>query len=453
MESGSSPPSAPAPTPGPGRVRRAVVLVTLIAAGETIFLLPFVVARIFRPTLLSVLEITNLQLGAAFSLYGLVAMLSYFPGGPLADRFSARRLITLALLATSPGGVVLAFQPPLLTIFLIYAYWGLTTILLFWAALIRATREWGGASSQGKAFGFLDGGRGLVTALLGLFSVAVFSSVMPEDAADATTEQRADALRQVILWCVGLHLAVAAAVWIVLPTSPDRLTDERESRERKEAGEHRRHTWEGVKHALRLPAVWIQSVIIICAYVGYKGTDDFSLYARDVLGYDEVAAAELGALSLWLRPVAAVGAGFLADRIRPSRATLLSFLLILAGSALLASGWIPPDGRYLLLLGIITASLGIHALRGLYFAIMGETRIPLAFTGSAVGIVSVIGYTPDVFFGPLMGHLLDRSPGAVGHQHLFAVIAAFAVVGLIATWRLIAGGLLSAHNVESGFTP
>lgn len=414
---------------GPGKIRRAVALVTLIAAGEAIFLLPFVVARIFRPTLLSVFEISNLELGAAFSLYGIIAMASYFPGGPLADRFSARNLIVIALLSTSLGGFVLAFEPSLNAILFVYAYWGLTTILLFWAALIRATREWGGVDAQGKAFGFLDGGRGLVAALLGLFSVSVFSSVMPENAADATPSQKAEALREVILWCVGFHVFVAALVWIILPPALAKGSSLVAENSQRRVG----RSFDGVKNALRRPAVWMQSLIIICAYVGYKGTDDFSLYAQDVLGYDEVAAAKLGALSLWLRPVSAVAAGFLADRISASRSTLISFVLVLAGSALLASGWIPPDGRILLLAGIVTSSLGIHALRGLYYAIMGETRIPLAFTGSAVGVVSVVGYTPDVFFGPLMGYLIDRSPGAAGHEHVFAVIAAFAAVGFIAT--------------------
>ncbi len=50
------------------RTRSAVIMATLIVAGETVFLLPFVVARIFRPTFLDVFGITNLQLGAAFAL-------------------------------------------------------------------------------------------------------------------------------------------------------------------------------------------------------------------------------------------------------------------------------------------------------------------------------------------------------------------------------------------------
>ena len=78
-------------------------------------------------------------------------------------------------------------------------------------------------------------------------------------------------------------------------------------------------------------------------------------------------------------------------------------------------------------------SVGIYALRGIYFALFEEARVPLAFTGSAVGLVSVIGYTPDIFMGPLMGYLIDRSPGALGHRRVFGVLAAFGAVGLIST--------------------
>ena len=56
-----------------------------------------------------------------------------------------------------------------------------------------------------------------------------------------------------------------------------------------------------------------------------------------------------------------------------------------------------------------------------------------ATQGRTAGLVSVLGFTPDVFMGPLMGVLLDGSPGLPGHQHVFMVVAAFGVVGLGAT--------------------
>ena len=53
--------------------------------------------------------------------------------------------------------------------------------------------------------------------------------------------------------------------------------------------------------------------------------------------------------------------------------------------------------------------------------------------GSAIGVVSLVGFTPDVFMGPMMGVLLDNAPGVLGHQHVFAAVAVFGAVGLIAT--------------------
>jgi len=413
-------------TPGwarSSRLRRGLTLVALVMAGESIFFLPFVLARIFRPTLLEVLGLTNFQLGAAFSLYGLVAMAAYFFGGPLADRFAPRLLLTVALITTAAGGLVLASTPSLSALKWLFAYWGFTTIALFWSALIRATREWGGESLQGAAFGLLDGGRGLVTAVTGSVVVAIYAALLPTLVETASLAQRTDALRQVILIMTGLTCAAAIFLWLTLP---------------RQKSEPRRTTtvfdFGGVKRALRLPAVWLQAFIVMCAYVGFKSTDDFSLYAKEVLLLNEVEAARLGLVSLWVRPLAAIGAGVLADRLSAGRMTLLSFALIAAGSLVLATGVIGPGLLTVFLLAVTTASLGVFALRGLYFAIMGEGGIPLAITGSVVGVVSVIGYTPDVFMGPLMGWLLDGTPGAGGHRQVFAVVTGFAVAGLGASW-------------------
>ena len=183
-----------------------------------------------------------------------------------------------------------------------------------------------------------------------------------------------------------------------------------------------------------MPAVWLQAAIILCAYIGFKATDDFSLYANQVIGLNEVNAARAGVLSLWIRPVAAIGAGYLADRIGASRMTTISFALLAAGSVLLACGVIGVGMIWMFLLTVIFSSMAIFALRGLYFAIMQEGRVPMAYTGSAVGFVSLIGYTPDVFMGPLMGYLLDQSPGATGHHHVFWVVSSFALVGLVASF-------------------
>lgn len=57
------------------------ILFTLILAGEMLFSLPFHISRFFRPTFLEVFELTNTQFGDVIAVYGIIAMLAYFPGG------------------------------------------------------------------------------------------------------------------------------------------------------------------------------------------------------------------------------------------------------------------------------------------------------------------------------------------------------------------------------------
>ena len=150
-------------------------IILLILSGELIFILPYFLSRVFRPTFLKLFDLNNFELGSLFSVYGTVALFSYIFGGTLADRFEARKLISYSLILTALGGFVLASYPSYLILQILYGYWGFTSVFLFWGAMIKATRIWGGSQNQGQAFGFLDGGRGLIAALMGTIGVAIFS--------------------------------------------------------------------------------------------------------------------------------------------------------------------------------------------------------------------------------------------------------------------------------------
>ena len=401
--------------------RRLSVMLVLVIVGEMAFLLPFVITRVFRPAVLDVFGLDNTQLGTAFSVYGVLAMVAYLPGGPLADRFGSRGMMCAALLLTSAGGAVLAMIPTAPQLSLLYGFWGITTILLFWAPLIRATRNWGRGIDSGLAFGLLDGGRGLMAAVIASASVAVFASSLPDNVDAASVEQRKAALQHVILIFSAITLAGGALAWLGLPQDiPADLPDQPAFPS-------------GLRTVMRRPAVWMQAVIVLCAYVGYKGLDDLSLYGREGLELDEIQAAGLSTLSMWVRPLAAVAAGLIGDRWSVSRMTIGCFLVIVIGCGTIATGVLQPGMWTAVLLTVIATSAAVYALRGLYYAIMEESEISFSTTGSAVGLVSLVGYTPDVFMGPLMGILLDGNPGRLGHHLVFAVVGGFAFAGAITT--------------------
>lgn len=397
-------------------------LVLLILSGEAIFILPFVLPRVFRPTVLDVLEVDNVQLGLCFSVYGLVAMGSYILGGPLADKYPPRKLIAIALWLTAIGGFLFLQYPDLWLLQILYGWWGFTTIFLFWAPMIKATRVWGGANSQGKAFGFLDGGRGLTGALFSLLGVVVFSFFLSDYPADASLEQRKEAFTYVLYSSSVIIILIGILVWFFMKT---RDTGEKEILERI--------SWEDVKQVLKLPSVWLLMVIILCGYVGYKITDIISQYAEEVMHYDQVDAAKVGTLLQFLRPTTGIIFGLIADRLKITWLLVVSFVLTLLGGLLFASGIIAPTTTLLFFMSVVVIAAGVYATRALYFGVMQVGKIPLTLTGTAVGLISLVGYTPDVFAGPAYGMLLDAHPGAeLGHQHVFWMLSAFAFIGGVA---------------------
>jgi nitrate/nitrite transporter NarK len=415
-----SPADIPPPVLYPNRV---VVLFCLIIAGEAIFALPFNITRFFRPSFLEVYGLNNAMLGDAFAVYGITAMLSYFPGGLLADRFSPRKLVTASLLATAVGGIYLFFTPSPLGLSLLFGYWGVTTILLFWAALIRATRDWGRGTQQGLAFGFLDGGRGLVAAAAASAAVWLFASLVGPDTAAITDVQRARGMQGVVVFYSLMTVAAALMCWLLIPESPDE-------------GPGRQHAaTRHVREVLGKPVVWLQAGIVVCAYCGYKGLDNYGLYAVQVLGMDEVEAARFTAIGAYLRPLGAIAAGLIADRFNARSSILVLFLVLAAsyGGTALASGQAPATA---LIANLVVSYLAVYALRGIYFALLAETSIATHATGTAVGVISVIGYTPDIFFAPIAGRLLDQSPGLVGHQHYFLLLTGIACAGLLVSLAL-----------------
>lgn len=392
----------------------------LVYAGEVIFGLPFHVARYFRPTLLATVGMTNTELGALFSCYGVVAMLSYLPGGAIADRCSARVLLTASLVATGLLGLVLATLPGPWTLALVFAGFGMTTILLFWAALIRATREWAGADDQGKAFGLLEAGRGLVSAGLASLALIPFHRALGSLPAVADAARRADAIEAVIYVYTAATLLAALCVFALVPG---------------QAGPRPQVAGPSPLAAvLRRPAVWLHALLTVLAYCAYKGIDDHALYAVQAHGLSEVEGSQVVVAAAWVRPVAAVAAGYLADRTHPTTVTAWAFVGLCVGH--LAFVLLPRGALTLLWMSLIATSAMIFAVRGVYFAILEERGVPRHSTGAAVGLVSVVGFLPDVFFAPLAGWLLDRSPGAAGHHHLFLLLAATSAAGLVVTLAL-----------------
>ena len=401
-----------------GIKRRITNMLILVLAGEIIFGLPFHLARFFRPTYLDVFNISNTNLGDVYAVYGLTAMISYFFGGMLADKYSPRILMSLSLVLTSIGGFFISTIPELSSIFIIYGYWGITTIFLFWSAMIKATKEWGGEYSQGKAFGILDGGRGLFATIVSLVAIYLFTAFLTQEVTLADPSEKREAFQSVIILYSSLTLLIGIIVWLFLP-------DNNADVKRKES------IFKNLNKVIKNPLVWLNAGIIVCAYSAYKGLDNTTLYAHEVLGMNEVDAAKVFSYGSLIRPIAAIAAGIIADRWISSRVILVMFSCLTLIFALLAMSDTMLLYPAVVLLNIYITFFLVFAIRGIYFAVVQETKVNSNVTGTAAGVISFIGFTPDIFFGSISGRILDANPGVVGHQNYFLFLTVIAFFGIV----------------------
>ncbi len=392
--------------------RRVFALSAFIWAGESIYLLPYTLRRDYRGTLIEVLQLPDeAALGAIYSVFGALCLGAYVAGGWLADRVSPRILLPFSLALTAIGGGVLAtFPSSPAVLYALFALWAFSTILTFWAALIKATRAWGGESEQGRAFGLLDGGRGLVAAVAASVGLQLF----------AMLGGGASGLRAVIALYTGACLIGAVATWFAVPGGAG-------------PGPPRERAGAGAKLAevLRRPNVWLLGGVIFCAYTAYYGTFYFAGFASTAHGQSAAGGAAVSVASGWLRAIVPVVAGLSADRASSRRVIVLSFAVLVVAFASLALLRPEVGGLVLLYVQAATVAAAAFALRGVYYALLEEGGLPTHLTGTAVGVVALIGYTPDVLTPYLWGVLLDALPGAAGYRALFGSLAVSSLLGAL----------------------
>jgi len=385
-------------------------------AAESIYILPYVLARVFRPTFLDVFNLTNLELGGLFSTYGIVAFFSYLYGGVLADRYSPRKLLSISLIFTSLGGLIMMTYPSYLIMQLLFAYWGFTTVFIFWAPMLKATRAIGGVKMQGKTFSFLDGGRGIVASSIGLIGVLIFSILITKDVSSLTLSEK----QEVFKYVIGASSLIVFIIGIVVYTYLKiELKDDEKIGNIK-----------SLLKLAKLKSVWLISFIILCSYMGYKITDVYSLYASEVMLFDEINAARVGALQQYLRPIVCISVAFFTDKNGNINNILIGFFVMMLGSILFASGLIRVSMNMLFFISLIIVATGTYAIRGLYFSVLKDGKIPYILTGTAIGLISMVGYSPDIFATPLYGYLLDNYPGIKGHQYVYLILFISSIFGI-----------------------
>ena len=376
----------------------------------------------FELSILEAFNITQTQLRYCSSMLGIIFMVTYIPSGWLADRFSSRKLLSFSLLATALLGLWFSTMPSYSSLLVIYGAWGVATGLTFWSAHIKLVAMLADKDQQGRFFGILDGGRGLVEALLATFAIALFAYILSQDA--GATKM---ALQQVIYLYVAVLLVVSPLVYWLLD---DREEDTDTSEESVKSV-----FIDDLKDVLRRREIWLCAICIVCGYQLFYATYSFSAYLQQNFSLTAVMVGYITVAKLWMRPIGGIAAGFIGDWLNPEK--VLSILLVLASLSLAMMAFVPASSAALLMI-VLVLLIGLltYGVRGLYWATLGGCNVPNKIKGLAIGIISVIGYFPEVYLPLLSAPLIENYPGGLGYKIYYLIVATCGLLGAYAAYLL-----------------
>ena len=376
----------------------------------------------FELSILEAFSITQTQLRYCSSMLGIIFMVTYIPSGWLADQFSSRKLLSFSLLATALIGLWFSTMPPYSSLLVIYGAWGVATGLTFWSAHIKLVAMLADKDQQGRFFGILDGGRGLVEALLATFAIALFAYILSQDA--GATKM---ALQQVIYLYVAVLLVVSPLVYWLLD---DREEDTDISEESTKS-----IFIDDLKDVLSRREIWLCAICIVCGYQLFYATYSFSAYLQQNFSLTAVMVGYITVAKLWMRPIGGIAAGFIGDWLNPEK--VLSILLVLASLSLAMMAFVPASSAALLMI-VLVLLIGLltYGVRGLYWATLGGCNVPNKIKGLAIGIISVIGYFPEVYLPLLSAPLIENYPGGLGYKIYYLIVATCGLLGAYAAYLL-----------------
>ena len=384
--------------------------------------LPYLRWALYEP-LREFLGQDNTTFGMSASLFGLLSMILYIPGGWIADRFSHKILFTVSAIGCGLLGFWLGTAPSFAMVMVIHALWAVTNIGLFWPTMTKAIALLEDASGQGKVFGFFEGVRGVFVVVMWLGLMKIFE-IMGGVAA-------------VINALSILSIICGVLSFFFMPDNKDAEATSSVS------------ILKDMGKAARFPATWLCAGTILCVYSVYSASSYMQPYCETVLGMSAVLAGYVGILRKdIIRLFGAPISGWISQKWGGRCAALIGVFGILFAISLAILLVLPAGAGVMAVIIMAVSSFAVYGMRGMYYAIIGEAGTPKSIYGTVAGLAMFIGFSPDFFNPTLIGSWLDKYPGAAGYQMVFGYMLGTMVVGLIFVVLLMRHNKKNASKIQ-----
>jgi sugar phosphate permease len=395
----------------------------LVMAGGTIYKLANLKDAFYVP-MQEAMGLSHTEIGTLLSVNSMVATALFIVGGYLADRFSTRILIPLGLVGSGALGLFLSTFPGFSTLLVLFALLAVCSDCLVWPALLKSIRQLGGSKEQGRLFGLLEGGRGVVDTAVAFSALGIF----------VLLGSGTGGFRAAIAFYAIVDVVVGVLLFLLLRTQPSEQASKPPAPKKQKAGLG--EIWRAAKQ----PQLWWVSFTVFMVYVVYCGLTYFIPYLTYVYGLPVALVGAYGIINQYgLKIIGGPIGGVLADKVfkGASRYIRLAFLCLIPVVAVLLLLPADPSSQIPAMIATLLFSLIVFTMRGVFWAPMDEVGIPEETSGTAFGIACLVGYAPGMFAFIVYGAILDANPGAGGYHIVFVVLAALALVGAVVSSGLV----------------
>lgn len=378
---------------------------------------------VFLEATYQALELSAQDYGNIISVYGIVAMVSYFFGGLLSDRFSPKNLIAIAMIGTAACNFYIASVPGYTGTLIAHIVMAIMGMAFYWSALVKSIGLLGNASEQGRLFGYLEGVRGIISTVIGFVGAAtVAAAIVPATG---------------VLWLIRIYGIVAIVLGVIV------LIVVKEDKQQLASAEKQSVGLKDLWLAATNPYTWLIGGTIMSIYASYTALAYFTPLLQYKFGLSVALVGVIGVVRTYVfQFVAGPISGVVSDKIAKSTPRFLRWVFIAATVILIVFLAIPKVDVlvWVALVLMFVLTFVIFAARGVYWASIGEVGIPVNQRGGVTGLAAGIAYLPDAFLPALAAWWIgDPSANPAvpeqggGYTTLFIFLIVMCLLGLLLT--------------------
>ena len=188
--------------------------------------------------------LSHTQIGLVYSVSGWVSTFGFLAAIYITDRFSKRKMIPFALIGNGLAGCLLSTFPSFPIMLILFCTFAIFTDMLCWPTMLKTIRLLGNENEQGRMFGFLETGRGVIDTVVNFSALALFVAL----------GSNALGFKGALLFFSGVSIVLGIVSFFVL--EDDKIAEINSTKEKNKLA------FAGMKDAFKNKGIWLTSVFL-----------------------------------------------------------------------------------------------------------------------------------------------------------------------------------------------